>query len=197
MSNRADLVCRRLQDSVDVKQALRAEVPSIVEVAEALLAALRAGGKALFFGNGGSAANAQHLAAELVGRFALDRAPLPGLALTVDTSALTAIANDYAFDEVFARQILALGSPGDVAVALSTSGRSPNVVRGVQAARKKGLVTVGLTGRDGGTLKELVDYCVCVPSSETARIQECHILIGHILCEILEAELAGGSAGLA
>ncbi len=132
-----------------------------------------------------------------MGRFALDRAPLPGLALTVDTSALTAIANDYAFDEVFARQILALGSPGDVAVALSTSGRSPNVVRGVQAARKKGLVTVGLTGRDGGTLKELVDYCVCVPSSETARIQECHILIGHILCEILEAELAGGSAGLA
>ena len=189
MSSRTDLVRRRLQESLEVKQALRSEVPRIVEVAEALLAALDAGGKVLFFGNGGSAADAQHLAAELVGRFELERAPFPAVALTVNTSSLTAIANDYAFDDVFARQILALGSPRDVAVALSTSGRSPNVIRGVQAARSKGLVTVALTGQDGGALKENVDYCVCVPSTVTSRIQECHILIGHILCEILEAEL--------
>lgn len=189
MSSRTDLVRRRLQESLEVKQALRSEVPRIVEVAEALLAALGAGGKVLFFGNGGSAADAQHLAAELVGRFELERAPFPAVALTVNTSSLTAIANDYAFDDVFARQILALGSPRDVAVALSTSGRSPNVIRGVQAARSKGLVTVALTGQDGGALKENVDYCVCVPSTVTSRIQECHILIGHILCEILEAEL--------
>ena len=189
MSSRTDLVRRRLQESLEVKQALGSEVPRIVEVAEALLAALGAGGKVLFFGNGGSAADAQHLAAELVGRFELERAPFPAVALTVNTSSLTAIANDYAFDDVFARQILALGSPRDVAVALSTSGRSPNVIRGVQAARSKGLVTVALTGQDGGALKENVDYCVCVPSTVTSRIQECHILIGHILCEILEAEL--------
>jgi len=191
MSSRADLVRRRLQESLEVKQALSAEVPRIVEVADALLAALRAGGKALFFGNGGSAADAQHLTAELVGRFARERAPLPAVALTVNTSSLTAIANDYGFDEVFARQILAIGSPPDVAVALSTSGRSPNVVRGLQAARSRGLVTVALTGQDGGELKENVDYCVCVPSTVTPRIQECHVLIGHILCEILEAELGG------
>ena len=146
MSSRADLVRRRLQESLEVKQALSAEVPRIVEVADALLAALRAGGKALFFGNGGSAADAQHLTAELVGRFARERAPLPAVAITVNTSSLTAIANDYGFDEVFARQILAIGSPPDVAVALSTSGRSPNVVRGLQAARSRGLVTVALTG---------------------------------------------------
>jgi D-sedoheptulose 7-phosphate isomerase len=187
----AELARQRLRESQEVKRALEAEVPRIVEVAEALLAALRAGGKALLFGNGGSAADAQHLAAELVGRFAIDRAPLAAIALTVDTSALTAISNDYGFDEVFARQVLALGSPRDVAVALSTSGRSPNVIRGAQAARDKGLVTVALTGQDGGTLKEHVDYCVCVPSTVTSRIQECHILIGHILCEILEGEVAG------
>lgn len=109
----------------------------------------------------------------------------------MNTSSLTAIANDYGFDDVFARQILALGAPRDVAVALSTSGRSRNVIRGVQAARTRGLVTVALTGQDGGALKENVDYCVCIPSTVTARIQECHILVGHILCEILEAELAG------
>jgi D-sedoheptulose 7-phosphate isomerase len=113
----------------------------------------------------------------------------------VNTSSLTAIANDYEFDEVFARQILALGSPGDVAVALSTSGRSPNVIRGVQAAGKKGLVTVALTGQDGGMLKDHVDFCVCVPSTEASRIQECHIVVGHILCEILEAELSGQTPG--
>lgn len=175
MSSRADLVRRRLQESLEV------------------LAALRAGGKVLFFGNGGSAADAQHLAAELVGRFAIERAPLPAVALTVNTSSLTAIANDYAFDEVFARQVLALAAPHDVAVALSTSGRSPNVIRGVQAARSKRLVTVGLTGQDGGALKENVDYCVCVPSTVTERIQECHILVGHIPCEIVEDELAGGA----
>lgn len=185
----ADLIRRRIRESVAAKQELLTGAPKIAEVAAVLVAALRRGGRILFFGNGGSAADAQHLAAELVGRFAMDRRPLPALALTVNTSTLTAIANDYGFEDVFVRQIMALGAPGDVAVGLSTGGRSLNVLRGVQAARQKGLVTVGMTGQDGGLLNEEVDYCLRVPTSVTARIQECHILIGHILCEIVEGEL--------
>lgn len=191
----ADLVRQRIRQSLAVLDGLQSQVSSIAEVAEALVAAYRQGGKAFFFGNGGSAADAQHLAAELVGRFAGERRPLPALALTVNTSSLTAIGNDYGFEEVFARQIRALGSPGDIAIGLSTSGRSPNVIRGVEAARERGLVTVGLTGEGGGILKEKVDYCLCVPSSLTPRIQECHILIGHVLCEIVERELFGEGAG--
>jgi len=186
----ADLIRQRIGESLVVKEALQREVGGIAEVAEVLVAAYRKGGKALFFGNGGSAADAQHLAAELVGRFAEDRRPLPAVALTVNGSSLTAIGNDYAFNDVFARQIVALGAPGDVAVGISTSGRSPNVIRGVEAARERGLITIGLTGQAGGILKEKVDYCLCAPSTVTPRVQECHILIGHILCEILERELA-------
>ena len=186
----ADLIRQRIDESLVVKEALQREVGGIAEVAEVLVAAYRKGGKALFFGNGGSAADAQHLAAELVGRFAEDRRPLPAVALTVNGSSLTAIGNDYGFNDVFARQIAALGAPGDVAVGISTSGRSPNVIRGVEAAPERGLITIGLTGQAGGILKEKVDYCLCAPSTVTPRVQECHILIGHILCEILERELA-------
>jgi D-sedoheptulose 7-phosphate isomerase len=153
--------------------------------------ALSAGHKLLLFGNGGSAADAQHLAAELVGRFMQDRRPLPAIALTTDTSALTAIANDYGYDEVFARQVRALGVKGDVAIAISTSGRSPSVLRAVAAARERGLGTVGLTGGDGGALAGSVDVCLQVSAStHPARIQETHILIGHVICELVERRLA-------
>jgi D-sedoheptulose 7-phosphate isomerase len=144
------------------------------------------GRKVLLFGNGGSAADAQHIAAEFVGRFAFDRPPLPALALSVNTSCVTAIGNDYGFDLVFSRQIEALGRPGDVAIGISTSGNSANVLCGVSAARKMGLHTVGLTSETGGKLKSAVDYCLCAPSNETPRIQECHILIGHIIAELVE-----------
>ena len=194
LSGYAEFGRQRIRECLAAMGELQSQLRSIAEVAEVLVATYRRGGKALFFGNGGSAADAQHLAAEFIGRFAADRRPLPALALSVNPSSLTALANDYGFEEVFARQIRALASPGDVAVALSTSGRSPNVLRGVEAAREQGIVTVGLTGEGGGALKERVDYCICVPSSVTPRIQECHILIGHVLCEIVERELLGGAA---
>src|SRR5947208_2618319 len=156
--------------------------------------ALGAGRKLLLFGNGGSAADAQHLAAELVGRFQRERRPLPAIALTTDTSALTAIANDYGYDQVFARQVRALGVRGDVALAISTSGRSPSVLRAVEACRELGIETIALTGGDGGTLAGLVDLCLRVSAStDAARIQETHILIGHVLCELVERRLFGGS----
>lgn len=161
-------------------------------IAEAAMQAadcLRRGGKVLFCGNGGSAADSQHLASELAGRFVRDRRPLAGLALTTDSSALTSIGNDYAFDEVFARQVAALGRSGDVLVAISTSGHSRNVVRAVEEARQWGLHTVGLLGRDGGPLRGLCHTPIVVPSDVTARIQECHILIGHTLCGLIEQHL--------
>jgi len=145
----------------------------------------------LLFGNGGSAADAQHIAAELVGRYYLDRRPLPAEALTVNASSVTAIGNDYDFNQIFSRQVEALGNSEDVAVGISTSGNSVNVIRGVQAAKRKGLITAALTGEGGGSLKGEVDYCICVPSKDTPRIQEAHILIGHILCELVERALFG------
>ncbi len=150
---------------------------------------LSRGGKILLFGNGGSAADAQHLATELVVRYRSDRAAMAALALTTDTSALTAGGNDLGFEQVFARQIEALGRPGDVAVGLSTSGRSPNVTAALRAAREGGLVATALTGGDGGDLIELADPILIVPSRDTARIQEMHILLGHMLCGALEHEL--------
>jgi D-sedoheptulose 7-phosphate isomerase len=143
----------------------------------------------VLFGNGGSAGDAQHIAAEFVGRFAFDRPALPALALSVNSSAVTAIGNDYGFDLVFSRQIEALGRPGDVAIGISTSGNSPNIIRGCSVARKIGMHTAGFTGCTGGKLKEAVDYCVCVPSNETPRIQECHILVGHIIAGLVESAI--------
>jgi D-sedoheptulose 7-phosphate isomerase len=158
-------------------------------VAEACVAALGSGRKALFAGNGGSAADAQHLAAELVSRYAYDRPGLPAFALTTDTSVLTAIGNDYGYEHLFARQIEAVGAAGDVFFGLSTSGRSPNVLKALDAARAKGLFTVGMTGRDGGQMPGRCDYLLRVPSDSTPRIQEGHIAIGHALCQIIEAKL--------
>jgi len=150
---------------------------------------LRNGGKVLFCGNGGSAADSQHLAAELTGRFIKDRLPLAAIALSTDTSALTCIGNDYSFEEVFARQVIGLGRTEDLLIAISTSGNSGNVIRAVEEARKLGMQTIGLLGRDGGKLGSLCSHCIVVPSHITARIQECHILIGHTLCEMIEQEL--------
>jgi|HubBroStandDraft_1064217.scaffolds.fasta_scaffold118931_2 D-sedoheptulose 7-phosphate isomerase len=188
-----------IEASIAVKQLLLNNVEvvsSISKVSEILVEILKRGNKPLLFGNGGSAADAQHIAAELVGRFAFDRPSLPALALSVNSSCLTAIANDYGFDVTFARQIEALGRPGDVAIGISTSGNSPNVLSAVAVARKMGLQTVALTGATGGKLKAAVDHCICVPSNETPRIQECHILIGHIISELVEQTIFHEKSGI-
>lgn len=180
------------QESIRVKQSVVADsglLDTLEKVAHEMTRTLGAGGKVLLFGNGGSAADAQHIAAELVGRYKRERPGLPAMALTVDTSCLTAIANDYGYEYVFARQIEAVASPGDLAIGISTSGNSPNVLRGMEAARSKGLTTVGLTGGNGGALKKKVEYCLQVPSDETPRIQEIHILLGHILCAFVEEDM--------
>lgn len=178
-----------IEASIGVKQRLLQSAEarsSVVRVSEILIHALDQGKKLLLFGNGGSAADAQHIAAEFVGRFAFTRPALPALALSVNTSCVTAIGNDYGFDQVFSRQIEALGHAGDVAIGISTSGNSPNIIAALSVSRQKGLHTIALTGFTGGKLKGLVDYCICVPSTETPRIQECHILIGHIISQLVE-----------
>ena len=191
-----DAVRALFAESARAREVFLAEGLDAFERAVDLVAgALAAGAKVLLFGNGGSAADAQHLAAELVGRFRVERRALPAIALTTDTSALTAIANDYGYDEVFARQVRALARPGDVALAISTSGRSPSVLRAVEACRALGVRTIGLTGGDGGALAGLVDVSLCVSASaHSARIQETHILIGHALCELLDRRLFGAAS---
>src|SRR6202167_5570044 len=182
-------VVRSIRESISAKERLLSSaetVATIARVSEVLIESLRGGHKVLLFGNGGSAADAQHIAAEFVGRFAFDRPGLPALALSVNTSCVTAIGNDYGFDLVFSRQIEALGKRGDVAIGISTSGNSANVLRALTVAKKMGLETVAFTGGGGGPLADVVDYCICAPSSETPRIQECHILIGHIISELVE-----------
>lgn len=173
-----------------VRRFFETQTDKLLQVADALVRTLQSSeNKVLVFGNGGSAADAQHFASELVGRFQKDRPGLPAISLTTDTSALTSIANDYGFEFTFARQIEALGRKGDVAIAISTSGKSPNIREGVLAAKARGLVTVGFLGREGGPVRELVDHALIVEGQKTARIQEVHILIAHVLCEIIEQEL--------
>jgi len=183
------MVRDRIQRSIDVKQTLLQDdtfQDLAIQAALQIVKALRGGGKVLFFGNGGSAADAQHLAAEFTGRYLKERRALPALALHANTSAVTAIGNDYGFDLVFARQMEALGKEGDVAVGISTSGNSPNVLRALEVAKSKSIYTVALTGASGGKMKQMADCAICIPSRETPRIQECHILTGHIICEIAE-----------
>lgn len=163
--------------------------PVIVKSVEVILSALRTGNKVLIMGNGGSAADAQHFAAEFVGRFLRKRRALPAIALTTDTSLLTAVANDFGFDQVFKRQVEALGQPGDVVVGISTSGNSPNIVLAMDAARQNGCQTIGLLGRDGGAIAALVDLAVTVPVAETPYIQEAHITIIHLICDLVEQQL--------
>jgi D-sedoheptulose 7-phosphate isomerase len=169
-------------------------LPAITRAADALIAAYLAGHKALFFGNGGSAADAQHLAAEFLGRYLRERKPLPALALNTNTSAVTAIANDYGYEQTFSRQLQAFSSPGDIAVGISTSGNSCNIVGALVLARDLGLFTIALTGASGGQMQGLVDVLIAVPSEETPRIQECHILAGHAICDAVEGAIFAHSA---
>ena len=171
---------------------LKSLQPHLIAAAEAATDAVRNGNKLLFCGNGGSAADAQHLAAELVGRLVRDRRALAGLALSTDSSALTCIANDFGFEEVFARQVEGLGRNGDVLIAISTSGNSPSVIRAVEVARPMGIATVGLLGRSGGQLGTMVDFPIVVAGDETARIQEAHIFLGHVMCVLIEHGLGVG-----
>jgi D-sedoheptulose 7-phosphate isomerase len=176
-----------IQKSIETKERLSKEcLTEIIEMAHIIAIALRKGRRVVFFGNGGSAADAQHISAELVGKFKKARPPLKALALTTNTSILTAIGNDFSFDEIFARQVSANLERGDVAVGISTSGRSKNVILGVQEAARIGAKTIALTGGDGGPLATLCDHKVIVPSNDTQRIQECHIMIGHVVCELID-----------
>jgi len=179
-----------LHESMAVKQALAdGAAETVARAAELCTAGLQGGGKILLFGNGGSASDAQHIAGELTGRLSRERPALPAIALTANSSDLTAIGNDYGFDHVFTRLIQAHGREGDVAVAISTSGNSPNVLAAVKEARERGLTTIGLIGKDGGKLAPLVDCAIVVPSNDTQRIQESHITIGHALCELVDEAL--------
>jgi D-sedoheptulose 7-phosphate isomerase len=186
---------RHFEDSIAVKQAaMETLAPAIARAGLALAAALKSGRKALSCGNGGSAADSQHFAAEIVGRFERERPGLPAIALTVDSSALTAIANDYSWEVVFAKQVEALGNPGDVLLAISTSGNSKNVVAAIKSAQAKGLVVIAMTGRDGGEMGRLLaptDFHLNVPHPRTMRIQEVHLLVLHCLCEVVDNELFG------
>jgi D-sedoheptulose 7-phosphate isomerase len=179
-------IAREIQESISVKTELGRAAGQIAEAATAIVNCLRAGGKLIAFGNGGSASDAQHMVAELVGRYAVQRQALAAIALTTNSSSLTAIANDFGFEEIFARQLEALAKPQDVALAISTSGNSPNVLRALETAKALDLKKIGLTGNDGGKLRDLAEICVIVPSSSTPRIQEAHSLVIHILCGIVE-----------
>ncbi|WP_197520827.1 SIS domain-containing protein [Mycobacterium sp. E2238] len=186
-----ELVQERLADTIAVKQRMLsgAIAEQTVEIARLMIESLRAGGKVIFFGNGGSAQDAGHLAAELMGRFAFDRPGLAAFSLPDATAAMTAIGNDYSYDEVFARQVLAAGRPGDVVVGLTTSGNSPNVVRALEAAADAGMTTVALTGVRGGKVADVAQFCIRVPSDDTGRIQEACLHLGHSICEMVEAAL--------
>jgi D-sedoheptulose 7-phosphate isomerase len=189
------IIKKQLEASIHVKQALLADAEllnTIEKIADACVRAFRDGNKILLAGNGGSAADAQHIAAEFVGRYEQDRSGIPALALSTNSSTVTAVANDYGYNAIFQRQVQALGKKGDVFFGFSTSGRSPNVVAAVQECKQLGLVSVGMTGAGGGDLLELCDYCICVPSGNTARVQESHITIGHIICSLVEQTLFAG-----
>lgn len=186
---------KNIQTSIEVhSRLLEACLPALTAAADALVTAYRSGHKALFFGNGGSAADAQHLAAEFLGRYLLERHPLPAVSLHANSSAVTAIANDYGYEYVFSRQLQALAVAGDVAVGISTSGNSRNVLEAFTVARQMGVTTVGLTGASGGRMRDLADVLIAAPTNETPRIQECHILAGHALCDAVEQALAAAPA---
>jgi len=188
----------QIQASIDTKQnILKDEVlmQTIAQVGRECVDLYKKDKKTLLAGNGGSAADAQHIAAELVGRYGFDRPSIPSIALTTDTSNLTAIGNDYGYDKVFSRQMEGMGSQGDLFIGISTSGNSVNIVNAITAAKEKGVKTVALVGRDGGEMARIADYAIIVPSNDTPRIQESHILIGHMICDIIEKELFGDGVG--
>ncbi len=186
-----DQISKIIQASIDVKQQVlenRELQETVAKTVTALVTAFKNGNKVLFCGNGGSAADAQHLAAEFSGRFYTDREALPAEALHVNTSYMTAVANDYSFDVVYSRMVSGIGKKGDVLVGLSTSGNSINIIKALEAAREKGMITIGFTGTTGGKMKEICDYLINVPSTDTPRIQESHILLGHIICQLVEQQ---------
>jgi len=194
MSDYSGTIQAVIKKSIAVKEALLADTAlqeTLGQVVSAMVTAYRSGHKVLLCGNGGSAADAQHLAAELTGRFYFDRKPLDAEALHANTSHLTAVANDYAFDDIFSRLVDAKGRPGDLLIAISTSGNSPNIVKAVERGNALGMITVGMTGATGGKMKPLCRYLLNAPSADTPRIQEIHILMGHLICELTEAELFG------
>jgi len=186
-----DAIIKAFEESVLAKKAfLKENLASLVTVINLLAAAFSNGKKFLLFGNGGSAADAQHIAAEFVNRYRIERRPLPALALTTDTSAITSIANDYDYTEIFAKQVTALGKEGDIALAISTSGNAENVLAAVDACKELKIISVGLTGGDGGKLAKRADYLLCVSEGKnTARVQETHILVGHVICEMVDQKL--------
>lgn len=189
-----DFIRKQIEESLNVKQLLLDDIniqKSIKESSDTCCKAIRNGNKILFIGNGGSAADAQHLAGELVNRFGFERPGLSAIALTTDTSIITSISNDYGFEKLFSRQIQAIGIKGDVLLALSTSGNSPNILEGINEAHNRGIITIGLTGLPGGKMSEQCDICIKVPSNDTPRIQEAHILIGHIICSMVEKIIFG------
>jgi D-sedoheptulose 7-phosphate isomerase len=189
------LAATRIEEALEAAQRLLEDgtPAAMAKMANALVTGFRGGGKLLVFGNGGSAEGAQHIAAELVGRLRLDRPPLPAVALVEGAAVVTALANDYTYAEVFARQVQGLGRPGDLALALSTSGRSENLLRAVDAARRGGLTTLAMTGPDDSPLGEAVDLCLKLPGADPARIQECQLVAAHIVCELVERELPAGA----
>ena len=190
-----EFAIKAFDDSAEIKRRFaRDHADRIVQVAQLIGGAFQAGHKVLLFGNGGSSTDAAHIAAEFVGRYKRERAPLPAIALATDIAAITCIANDYGFEELFARQVRAHGQQGDVAIAISTSGNSPNVLKGVEAAKSLGLTTIAWTGGSGGKLAGMVDYAFVVPSTLTARIQESHITLGHVLCELIEDHVLANPA---
>lgn len=187
-----DQLCAQIQDNINVTQKLLEESLDIIwNLGNKITMAIKKGHKLLLCGNGGSAADSQHIAAEFVNRFKKDRLPLPAIALTTDTSIITSIANDYGYKYTFSKQVLALGQKGDIIIGISTSGMAENVIEAVKTARAKGLYTIGLTGAGGGRLKDIVNLCIKVPSHDTPRIQETHILIGHLVCDIVEKAIFG------
>ncbi|MFZ4438382.1 MAG: D-sedoheptulose-7-phosphate isomerase [Syntrophales bacterium] len=185
-----DYIIKIFRESCQVKEAfVNDNLNRIVAVVGAVTSALKAGNKIMLFGNGGSAADAQHLAAEFVNRFLIERPPLPAMALTTDTSVITSIGNDYDFADIFSKQIRAIGQKGDIAWGMSTSGGSVNVIKGLEAAKKIGMVTIALTGRDGGDVARAADHVLNVSSTSTPRIQEVHITVGHVICEMVDFKL--------
>jgi D-sedoheptulose 7-phosphate isomerase len=185
-----DIIRKRFKESADVKtRFLKENLPNLLEAIKLISHAFEVGNKLFFFGNGGSAADAQHLATEFVNRYIMDRPPLPAIALTTDTSILTSISNDFAFNEIFAKQLRALGKEGDVAIGISTSGNSSNVLKAFEVAKEMGIKTVALAGNNGGALSKMADIPLIVSSTSTPRIQETHILIGHLLCEMVEHQI--------
>ncbi len=190
MEDIEDIIIRTFKESSHVKEVFVNEnLVRIVRIVEAITEALKGEKKILIFGNGGSAADAQHLAAEFINKFTIERPPLPAIALSTDTSVLTSIANDYDFSDVFAKQLRALGHEGDIAWGISTSGSSPNVVKALEDAKKRGMITIALTGRDGGKMAGIADYHLNVASNSVPRIQEVHITVGHVICEMIDYKL--------